>query len=128
MRLLLDTHALIWWLMDDPALPEAARDAIASPDNDVYVSYVSAWEIAIKRQLGKIEFPLEDFEDILATNQFEPLPIRLEHLLALGDLPMHHRDPFDRLLIAQAKNGNLTLISRDRNMRAYGIRLLWNEK
>ncbi|HEB78646.1 MAG TPA: type II toxin-antitoxin system VapC family toxin [Methylothermaceae bacterium] len=128
MRLLLDTHALIWWLMDDPNLPEAARDAIASPDNDVYVSHVSAWEIAVKRQLGKIEFPLEDFADILATNQFEPLPIRLEHLLALGDLPMHHRDPFDRLLIAQAKNGNLTLVSRDRNMRAYGIRLLWNEK
>ncbi len=127
MRLLLDTHALIWWLMDDPALPEAARNAIASPGNDVYVSLVSAWEIAVKRQLGKIEFPLEEFEDILAANQFEPLPIRLEHILALGNLPMHHRDPFDRLLAAQASNGNLTLVSRDQHMTDYEVRLLWNE-
>jgi len=127
MRLLLDTHTLIWWLMDDPALPEAARNAIASPENDVYVSLVSAWEIAVKRQLGKIEFPLEAFDDILATNQFEPLPIRLDHILALGKLPMHHRDPFDRLLVAQASNGNLTLVSRDQHMTAYEVRLLWNE-
>ncbi|BCX90012.1 hypothetical protein MIN45_PP26 (plasmid) [Methylomarinovum tepidoasis] len=127
MRLLLDTHALIWWLTDDPALPQAARDVITSPDNDVYVSHVSAWEIAVKRQLGKIEFPLEAFEDILATNQFEPLPIRLEHILALGNLPMHHRDPFDRLLVAQAGKDRLTLVSGDRQMAAYRVRLLWNE-
>ena len=125
MRLLLDTHALIWWLTDDPALPEAARDAIASPDNDVYVSHVSAWEIAVKRQLGKIEFPLEAFEDILDANQFESLPIRLQHIIALGNLPMHHRDPFDRLLVAQATDGKLTLVSGDQQMNAYEVLLLW---
>jgi len=127
MRLLLDTHALIWWLTDDPALPEAARNAIASPDNDVYVSHVSAWEIAVKRQLGKIEFPLEAFEDILDANQFESLPIRLEHILTLGNLPMHHRDPFDRLLVAQATNGKLTLVSGDQQMNAYEVLLLWKQ-
>ena len=125
MRLLLDTHTLIWWLTDDPALPETARNAIVSPDNDVYVSHVSAWEIAVKRQLGKISFPLEAFEDILDANQFEPLPIRLEHILALGGLPMHHRDPFDRLLVAQASHGNLTLVSGDQRMTAYDVLLLW---
>ncbi|GAB6068750.1 hypothetical protein JCM13664_20710 [Methylothermus subterraneus] len=107
-------------------MPEAARDAITLPENEVYVSHVSAWEIAVKRQLGKIKFPREDFEDILAANQFEPLPIRLTHILALGNLPMHHRDPFDRLLVAQAGNDNLILVSGDRQMAAYGVRLLWS--
>ncbi|RMD71563.1 MAG: type II toxin-antitoxin system VapC family toxin [Gammaproteobacteria bacterium] len=126
MRLLLDTHALIWWLVDDPALPRAARDAIASPENDVYVSHVSAWEIAVKQQLGKIEFPLQEFENILDANQFEPLPIRLDHILTLGTLPLHHRDPFDRLLVAQSGNDNLILVSGDRHMTAYGVRVLWD--
>jgi len=105
---LLDTHALLWWLADDIRLADAARAAIADSANDAFVSAASAWEIAIKARLGKVSMP-DDLGEQLAANSFTPLPVQLTHALAVRHLPDHHRDPFDRLLVAQAQVEGLTL-------------------
>lgn len=120
MRLLLDTHALLWWLADDPTLSEGAISAVAEARNSVYVSAVSAWEIAIKRSLGKLRAP-EDLENQLRAHHFTPLPIQFSHALAVGKLSHHHRDPFDRLLIAQALAEGLTIVTRDTHVPRYGV-------
>jgi PIN domain nuclease of toxin-antitoxin system len=122
LKLLLDTHALLWWLADSPMLSSKARSAIArSPA--IYVSAATAWEIAIKKAYGKLHAP-DDLEQALAANGFEALPITVAHALAAGALPLHHHDPFDRMLIAQAHAESLTLVTRDRSLQEYGIRLL----
>ena len=122
MRLLLDTHALLWWLADEGMTTEA-RDAIADPANIVAVSAASAWEISIKKALGKLAAP-DDLEQQVQTGGFLPLPITIAHGVAAGQLPHHHEDPFDRMLIAQAHIEGLTIVTRDKRFDAYGVALL----
>jgi PIN domain nuclease of toxin-antitoxin system len=123
MTLLLDTHTFLWWLDDPALLAESARKAIADGKNLVYVSAAVAWEIAIKRSLGKLDAP-EDLEAVMAANRFLPLPVTVPHALAVATLPDHHRDPFDRLLIAQARHEGFQLVSRDPFMKLYDVPLL----
>ncbi|MFC1735675.1 type II toxin-antitoxin system VapC family toxin [Candidatus Hydrogenedentota bacterium] len=123
MNLLLDTHALLWWLDDDPALSHEAREIISGPDRDVYVSAATAWEISIKKALGKLETP-DDLEAALLANAFQELPITIAHATAAEQLPNHHSDPFDRMLVAQAKVEGLTLVTRDKNIARYRIALV----
>jgi PIN domain nuclease of toxin-antitoxin system len=123
VSLLLDTHILLWWLSDDPLLPAAAREAIASPDSGVLVSAATAWEIAIKRAAGRLDAP-DDLLEALRVNDFETLPITAAHALAAGALPPHHADPFDRMLIAQARAESLSLISVDDRFPQYDVELL----
>ncbi len=122
MRLLLDTHALLWWLADE-GLTTHARDAIADPANIVMVSAVSAWEISIKKALGKLAAP-DDLEHQVQAGGFVPLPISIGHGIAAGQLARHHEDPFDRMLIAQAFAEGLTIVTRDKRFDDYGVALL----
>lgn len=121
MRLLLDTHVLLWWLSDDRKLPKNARGIIANPDNDVLVSSASMWEISIKTALGQLEIELDDLEDAIARNGFRSLPIGFRHALTAGRLPAVHRDPFDRMLVAQASVEELRVVSHDRVFERYGL-------
>ena len=121
MRLLLDTHILLWWLSDDRKLAKNARDIIANSSNDVLVSSASVWEIAIKAALGRIEIELDDLEDAIMRNGFRPLPIGFRHAVTVGRLPAVHRDPFDRMLVAQASVEELRLVSHDRVFERYGL-------
>jgi len=123
VSLLLDTHILLWWLADDPLLPLAARDAIMSPENEVAISAVTAWEIAIKQAVGRLEAPY-DLLDTLEANDFDTLPITAAHALIAGGLPRHHSDPFDRMLIAQARAESLILVSVDSRFHQYDVELL----
>lgn len=123
MRLLLDTHVLLWWLADDPALPDAQRSAIADPASIVYVSAASAWEIVIKKALGKLEAP-DELGVALTASELEELAITVDHAEALAKLPVHHRDPFDRMLAAQATVEDLTLVTVDPVFQQYEVELL----
>ena len=123
-RLLIDTHALLWWLTDDPALSPAARTAIAEPANEPFVSAASLWEIAIKRSLGKLAAP-EDLPDSISQEGFALLAISAQHAWRVGDLPMHNRDPFDRLLVAQALIERLPIITADARFSGYGVEVRW---
>lgn len=123
MRLLLDTSTLLWWLDDDPKLGAAARAAIAAPGNEVFVSSASAWEISVKRASGKLDAPF-DIAAALERSYFVELPIELVHAVAAGELPPHHRDPFDRMLVAQAHLGGLTLVADDAEFAKYDVELL----
>ncbi len=123
MNLLLDTHVLLWWLADDPALPVAARAAIANPDTRVLVSAASVWEISIKQAAGHLDAP-DDLIDAIEHNDFDTLPITASHALAAGKLAPHHPDPFDRMLIAQAELDRLTLVTVDRRFADYDVELL----
>lgn len=120
--LLLDTHVFLWWREDSPRLGEPARTAIAEADL-VFVSAASAWEAAIKASLGKLELP-EPFAAGVAESGFDKLPITFEHAEVAAALPTHHRDPFDRMLVAQATAENLTLVSHDLRFRPYDVELL----
>jgi PIN domain nuclease of toxin-antitoxin system len=124
VRLLLDTHALIWAATDPERLSERAAAAISDPDNDVYVSAVSGWEVAIKRARGRLRFPDVD-RRLLAAMQLSELPVTLAHASEVGGLPGHHRDPFDRMLVAQARSDQLTIVSQDRALAAYDVALHW---
>jgi len=124
LRLLLDTNAFIWWRDESPRLSGRAREQIANSDNDIAVSVTSLWEITIKRALGKLTF-LQDFEVVLAEEGFDLLPITHWHLRSLAELPLHHRDPFDRLLIAQALAEHIPIATADRRVAAYGVEVLW---
>lgn len=115
---------MLWWLSDDPALKTEAREAIREPDTIIYVSAASAWEISIKKALGKLDAP-DDLNAALAVNHFQPLPITIEHAISAGGLPRHHDDPFDRMLIAQARAEQLTLLTHDTLFRPYGIPIIW---
>ena len=122
MNLLLDTHAFLWWLADAP-MDDAAAARIADSDSIVAVSAASAWEIAIKRSVGKLRFD-GDVEAEIVANGFEPLEMTVTHAVRAGDLPPHHRDPFDRMLVAQAQTEGLTLVTRDRWIDAYSVDVL----
>jgi len=123
MRLLLDTHALLWWLEGGHALAAGARTAIGSPDSLVYVSAASAWEMSIKRGKGRLDSP-SDVLDAIDANGFRELPIMVSHAQSVGGLPPHHADPFDRILIAQAMLEGLTIVTRDPAFSHYDIPLL----
>ncbi len=129
MGLLLDTHVFLW-LVDDPSrLPSAAVDAVSIPDVELFLSLASVWELSIKVGLGKITLPLPPLEFVatrLERTDTELLGISLPHALALADLPRHHGDPFDRMLICQARAEGLTLVSSDLAMRAYDVPILWD--
>lgn len=120
MTLLLDTHVFLWWLDDPKLLSKAARDVIGAGKNTVYISAAVAWEIAIKRSLGKLDAP-DDFDAAMAKNRFLPLAITITHALAIIKLPGLHRDPFDRILIVQAQCESLTLVSRDPLFASYDV-------
>jgi PIN domain nuclease of toxin-antitoxin system len=119
VKLLLDTHLLLWWLSNSPLLPEQARQLIGDPGNTIFVSAVSLWEIWLKSSIGKLRVP-SGFAQKLAAEPFENLPLRAEHTPAVAMLEWHHRDPFDRMLIAQAKSENLLLLTADSALGAYG--------
>ena len=123
MNLLLDTHVLLWWLDDPTFLSEQALISIKDPNNEVIVSVVSAWEIAIKKTLGKLEAP-DNLKQMIGDAGFMLMPINYEHVWEVQDLPFHHDDPFDRLLVAQTKVENLMLVTRDSRMGAYKIAIL----
>ena len=120
MRLLLDTHAFLWWATDDPQLRTEARAAIASPDSFVAISAAVAWELEIKRARNKLEAP-PDLHEQLARHRFDELPITIEHALRAAALPHHHGDPFDRMLVAQAQLEGLTIVTRDRKISSYDV-------
>ncbi len=128
MRVLFDTHALIWWLTDSRRLPEAVRRAILDPANEKLVSAASAWEVATKYRLGKLpeaETLTFDFVGTIARQGFEELPITVSDATRSGSLPGPLRDPFDRMLIAQAQTLNLVLISNESLFDQYGVRRMW---
>jgi PIN domain nuclease of toxin-antitoxin system len=125
---LLDTHTLLWWLFDDPNLSKHARNIIASPESKIYVSSVSGWEISIKYHLGKMPHAGHVSKDLplhLRRERFEVLPITLEHAMLAGSLDGKRKDPFDRMLIAQARIENLELISNDSIFKKYKLPLVW---
>jgi PIN domain nuclease of toxin-antitoxin system len=123
MNLLLDTHIVLWWLDDNPELPPAVKRHIANRENMVFLSAAVIWEIRIKEALGKLAVP-SDFQAILEQQPFEKLPIKLEHAYALKNLALHHRDPFDRLLIAQAATEGLTIATHDPIFEKYAVPLV----
>lgn len=122
-RLLLDTHVLLWWLSDDSQLGEKTRRAISNPRNQVYVSAASTWEISIKKTMGKLSAP-DDMDAIVEDEGFDKLPITLFHGEQAGLLPEHHKDPFDRMLIAQAQSEGLIIVTNDEKITQYGIRTM----
>lgn len=124
MRLLLDTHAFLWWLGDAPQLSAAAREAIRNPQALVHVSAASIWEIAIKAKLGRLDVHDSDCAAEIDANGFVELAITARHAQSAGALPRHHDDPFDRMLVAQAQLEDLVLVTRDRHLRRYGAQLL----
>jgi PIN domain nuclease of toxin-antitoxin system len=123
MILSLDTHVLLWWLADNATLSQITRTEISDGKNLVFVSAAAAWEMVIKSALGKLDIP-SDLEAALTANRFQPLPITIPHALAVADLPHHHNDPFDRLLIAQAKVEGLTLVTRDEQIKKYDVSIM----
>ncbi|MFZ1537738.1 MAG: type II toxin-antitoxin system VapC family toxin [Chromatiaceae bacterium] len=128
MRLLLDTHAFLWFILDDRKLSKVAKNLISDPENAVEISPASYWEIAIKISIGKYSLPepyAEFMERELAANDFGILSIEPRHTAVLTDLPFHHRDPFDRLLVAQAMAEQVPLVSADPALDAYGVKRLW---
>ena len=129
MRLLLDTHAFLWWVFADPKLSRAARTAISDEaQNSVFVSAASAWEIATKYRIGKLpdaRVVAEDVSGAIAAEGFNPLAVSVLHAERAGSLVGHHRDPFDRMLIAQAISEDLALVSNERAFEAYGVKRLW---
>ena len=120
MTLLLDTQVLLWWLDEPRILSKEARNAIGDGKNTVYVSAVVAWEITINRALGRLDAP-DDLEAAMVANRFLPLPVTVKHALAVTRLPYHHRDPFDRLLIAQARHEGFKIVSRDPILAHYDV-------
>ena len=128
MRALLDTHALLWWFSDDPALTRPVRKIIGDMKNTVVVSAASAWEIATKVRLGKLPTGAglaADFSGYIEREHFQLLAISVEHALRAGLLPGSHRDPFDRMLIAQAQAENLPILSKEVIFDAFGLRRIW---
>ncbi len=128
MRLLLDTHAFLWWITDDKRLSRSARDLIADGANEVFFSAASAWEIVIKARLGRVVLPEEPERFIaeqITANAFQVLPVHLHHALKVHGLPDLHRDPFDRMLVAQAMGEEMALLSGDPQIARYPVDVVW---
>jgi len=128
VRLLLDTHAFLWWVEGAPALGRRAHTEISNANNEVFVSIASCWELAIKLSLGKLRLTqnVERFiPEQLTRNGFTLLGLEFRHVARVVDLPFHHRDPFDRVLVAQALQDDLAIVSADRVLRKYGVTVVW---
>jgi len=128
VRLLIDTHALLWWLSDDPSLSAAARRAMAETSNVLLVSAASAWEIATKVRLGRLPGAAElaaDFQGFMLREGFTTLDITADHGIRAGLLPGPHKDPFDRMLISQAQAENVPIVTNERAFESYGVRRVW---
>lgn len=128
LKFLLDTHALLWWIFDDPKLSVRAREAIANPEHEILVSSASAWEIAIKHRLGRLPEAgdiVENLPAYLRKARFASLSISMDHALKAGVLPGPHKDPFDRMLIAQAQIEKLPAISVDPVFKRYKVKVIW---
>jgi PIN domain nuclease of toxin-antitoxin system len=128
VRLLLDTHAFLWWLAGHSSLPKRVRTEIDQSGSDVFVSAASAWEIATKHRLGKLpeaDLVASDIMLYIESQQFTPLAVSVVHGQIAGALPGHHRDPFDRMLVAQAMVDDLVLVSNERAFESYGVKRLW---
>lgn len=124
MNLLLDTHAFLWAIDNNPRLSVAARAAITDGFNVIFVSAATAWEISIKKAIGKLTVPRSDYLDELRLHRFVPLNITTEHALAVAGLPPYHHDPFDRLLIAQAQVEKLTIVTGDARIKQYAVQVI----
>ncbi len=126
MRLLIDTHILIWFLEGNKLLSKSRRRLVANPQNDIFVSIASLWEMAIKISVGKLTLakPLADVIKQIVIEDFEILPITPEHSLQVSTLPFHHRDPFDRIIIAQSQTENFAIVTDDNDFKIYGVKLL----
>lgn len=128
MKVLLDTHTFLWWITDDQRLSTKARTIISNGDNELFLSAATGWEIAIKAQLGRIRLtdkPEPFIAEQLSLNGIQSLPIHMSHALHVYNLPNHHRDPFDRMIIAQAQLEDLPILTMDSEIKKYGIRIIW---
>ncbi len=125
MNCLLDTHTFLWWVDDSRQLSNVSREIIHNGSNRIFLSLASQWEIGIKASIGRLEFPMDQLEDTVEQNGFELLTMTTRHIIESTSLPMHHRDPFDRMLIAQARLESLTLISKDAVFPNYDVALVW---
>jgi PIN domain nuclease of toxin-antitoxin system len=123
MRLLLDTQVLLWWVTGEPRIGAAAHEAIRNRDNAVFVSAITGFEIETKKKIGKLDAP-DVLSDLLSAKGFEELPVTLVHGLEAGRLPLHHKDPFDRILVAQARCEDLTLVTADGMLSKYEVNTL----
>jgi PIN domain nuclease of toxin-antitoxin system len=124
VKLLLDTHAALWWLADDARVGRAAERELSDDTNRVLLSAAVIWEVAIKRSLGKLQAPAGLAQTLLSAGA-QPVPITLDHAAAVEALPWHHRDPFDRLLVSQALTEGAAIVSQDERLRPYGVSLVW---
>ena len=127
MAFLLDTHAFLWFVAGDKQLPESIKSKILNINESCYLSVASLWEITIKSQMGKLklEISLQELFDYIDRNRIEIIQITYDHLLTLSELPLHHSDPFDRIIVSQAVTENLTLISKDKGLKKYKIKQQW---
>ena len=128
MKVVLDTHAFLWWITDDDRLSPDARSIIANRENELFLSAATCWEIAIKAKLGRIHFPgkLDSFiAKQLELSDIYSLPIHMSHALNVYNLPNHHRDPFDRLIIAQAQLEKMSILTMDPQIARYGVKVVW---
>jgi PIN domain nuclease of toxin-antitoxin system len=128
MRVLIDTHVFIWWTSDVKKLSTRVYDLLTDPNTDAVLSTISIWEMQIKSSLGKLQFKTtlsELVDDEIERNRIDLLPLSLSHIYALSNLPLHHRDPFDRMLIAQSIESDLQIISIDEKFDDYGVNRLW---
>lgn len=128
MRVLLDTHAFLWWITHDPRLSLRAFEIIADGENTLFLSAASGWEIATKAQLGRLGLPEEPAQFVLAqlvSNAIESLPIRLPHALHVYTLPPYHHDPFDRILVAQSQLEDLPILTADTQIKNYDVDVIW---
>lgn len=128
MRALLDTHALLWWVTNNSQLSAPVQDIISNPENTPYLSVASSWEIIIKSNIGKLplpEPPTQFIQSCLTANRFESLTINLAHILQVDSLPDHHKDPFDRILIAQAQVENIPILTIDHLIAQYPVQTIW---
>ncbi len=128
MKFLLDTHAFLWWVTDHPKLSDPVRDIIGNPENEIYLSAASCWEIAIKAGLGRLDLS-EDLHTFIPEqiriNQFQSVPIQISHSLQVHQLPRYHRDPFDRMLVAQAIVMKMPILTVDPMLARYGVECIW---
>jgi PIN domain nuclease of toxin-antitoxin system len=128
MRAILDTHAILWWVTNNPQLSQTVRDIIADSDSTLYFSVASSWEIIIKFNTGKLplpEPPTQFIQSCLSVNRFESLAINLPHVLQINTLPDHHKDPFDRILTAQAQVESIPILKVDRMIIEYPVQTIW---
>lgn len=128
MKVLLDTHTFLWWITDHPKLPSRVREIIGDGNNELFVSAVSGWEMAIKAKLGRLQLPDEPQRFILeqlSLNAIQSLPIQMSHALHVFSLPDHHRDPFDRILISQAQLEGLPILTADPQIALYPVEIIW---